>query len=60
LRIYRRLRFGTLAELAMLDLRSYRDQEAKPGAHWREADDPARRTTSAPPPTSPCYAATCR
>ncbi|WP_159919316.1 MULTISPECIES: alkaline phosphatase [Nocardia] len=44
-RIYRRLRFGTLAELTMLDLRSYRDQEAKPGAHWRAADDPARTIT---------------
>lgn len=44
-RIYRRLRFGTLAELAMLDLRSYRDQEAKPGANWREADNPARTIT---------------
>ncbi|WP_435825495.1 alkaline phosphatase D family protein [Nocardia niwae] len=44
-RIYRRLRFGTLAELAMLDLRSYRDQEAKPGAGWRAADDPARTIT---------------
>ncbi|MGO4612914.1 alkaline phosphatase [Nocardia sp. 2YAB30] len=44
-RIYRRLRFGTLAELSMLDLRSYRDQEAKPGAGWREADNPARTIT---------------
>ncbi|BDT90287.1 phosphodiesterase/alkaline phosphatase D [Nocardia sputorum] len=44
-RIYRRLRFGTLAELSMLDLRSYRDQEAKPGADWRAADDPARTIT---------------
>ncbi|WP_084655278.1 alkaline phosphatase D family protein [Nocardia altamirensis] len=41
--IYRRLRFGTLAELSMLDLRSYRDQEAKPGA--RDADNPARTIT---------------
>lgn len=44
-RIYRRLRFGTLAELTMLDLRSYRDQEAKPGAGWREVDNPARTLT---------------
>ncbi|WP_245548054.1 alkaline phosphatase D family protein [Nocardia pneumoniae] len=44
-RIYRRLRFGTLAELAMLDLRSYRDQEPKRGAGWREADNPARTIT---------------
>ena len=27
-RLYRRLQFGTLAELSMLDLRSYRDQQA--------------------------------
>jgi alkaline phosphatase D len=26
--LYRRLRFGTLASLSMLDLRSYRDQQA--------------------------------
>nr|WP_280468330.1 alkaline phosphatase D family protein [Nocardia cyriacigeorgica] len=44
-RIYRRLRFGTLAELSMLDLRSYRDQEVKPGAGWREVDNPARTMT---------------
>ncbi|WP_328403137.1 alkaline phosphatase D family protein [Nocardia sp. NBC_00403] len=43
--IYRRLRFGTLAELSMLDLRSYRDQESKPGAGWREMDNPARTIT---------------
>ncbi|MFE7800258.1 alkaline phosphatase D family protein [Nocardia sp. NPDC057440] len=43
--IYRRLRFGTLAELSMLDLRSYRDQESKPGAGWREVDNPARTIT---------------
>ncbi|MFE3544530.1 alkaline phosphatase D family protein [Nocardia sp. NPDC059177] len=43
--IYRRLRFGTLAELSMLDLRSYRDEEAGPGAGWRVADDPARTIT---------------
>ncbi|MFF2082519.1 alkaline phosphatase D family protein [Nocardia sp. NPDC058176] len=43
--IYRRLRFGTLAELSMLDLRTYRDEEAGPGAGWRVADDPARTIT---------------
>ncbi|MFC4373603.1 alkaline phosphatase D family protein [Nocardia halotolerans] len=43
--IYRRLRFGTLAELSMLDLRSYRDEEVGPGASWRHADDPARTIT---------------
>lgn len=43
--IYRRLRFGTLAELSMLDLRSYRDQEVKPVAGWREVDNPSRTIT---------------
>lgn len=45
LRIYRRLRFGDLAELSMLDLRSYRDQEIAPGAQWRNVDDPERSIT---------------
>ncbi|MFE3443252.1 alkaline phosphatase D family protein [Nocardia sp. NPDC059180] len=45
MQIYRRLRFGTLAELSMLDLRSYRDQEVKPGAGWREVDNPERTLT---------------
>ncbi|WP_040797157.1 alkaline phosphatase D family protein [Nocardia higoensis] len=45
LRIYRRLRFGDLAELSMLDLRSYRDQEVVPGAQWRSVDDPERTIT---------------
>ncbi|MGW5381293.1 alkaline phosphatase D family protein [Nocardia sp. NPDC003963] len=44
-RIYRRLRFGTLAELSMLDLRSYRDRQPEPGT--REGDDPARTITGA-------------
>ncbi|WP_054811466.1 alkaline phosphatase D family protein [Nocardia arizonensis] len=44
-RIYRRLRFGTLAELSMLDLRSYRDREAKAVTGWRVVDDPARTIT---------------
>ncbi|MEV2226640.1 alkaline phosphatase D family protein [Nocardia vinacea] len=43
--IYRRLRFGNLAELSMLDLRSYRDQEVEPVAGWREVDNPARTIT---------------
>ncbi|MFC4126891.1 alkaline phosphatase D family protein [Nocardia rhizosphaerae] len=47
-KIYRRLRFGTMAELSMLDLRSYRDREAGPGAGWRVADDPARTITGRP------------
>ncbi|MCP2258408.1 alkaline phosphatase D [Streptoalloteichus tenebrarius] len=44
-RIYRRLRFGRLAELSLLDLRSYRSQQAKPfdGA----VDDPKRTMTGA-------------
>lgn len=40
--IYRRLRFGTLAELTMLDLRSYRDQQVGPD---RAVDDPQRTLT---------------
>ncbi|WP_433526485.1 alkaline phosphatase D family protein [Nocardia pseudovaccinii] len=43
--IYRRLRFGNLAELSMLDLRSYRDHEVEPVAGWREVDNPARTIT---------------
>ncbi|MFI2471969.1 alkaline phosphatase D family protein [Nocardia xishanensis] len=43
--IYRRLRFGTLAELSMLDLRSYRDRQPSPGPGWREVDNPARTIT---------------
>ncbi|MBF6354381.1 alkaline phosphatase D family protein [Nocardia higoensis] len=44
-KIYRRLRFGDLAELSMLDLRSYRDEEVVPGAQWRGVDDPERTIT---------------
>jgi alkaline phosphatase D len=40
-RIYRRLRYGQLAELSMLDLRSYRSQQASGLA----IDDPARTIT---------------
>ncbi|WP_203925303.1 alkaline phosphatase D family protein [Virgisporangium ochraceum] len=39
--IYRRLRFGRLAELSMLDLRTYRSQQASGTA----VDDPARTIT---------------
>ncbi|WP_426511173.1 alkaline phosphatase D family protein [Dactylosporangium sp. McL0621] len=39
--IYRRLQFGKLAELSMLDLRSYRSQQASGAA----VDDPARTIT---------------
>ncbi|MEU7957464.1 alkaline phosphatase D family protein [Micromonospora humida] len=41
--IYRRLRFGRLAELSMLDLRSYRSQQAGGTA----VDDPARTIAGA-------------
>ena len=42
-RIYRRLRFGTLAELSMLDLRSYRSEQVR--GIGRQVDDPARTMT---------------
>jgi alkaline phosphatase D len=49
-RLYRRLRFGTLAELSMLDLRSYRDRQATQPAPPVPStdggvDDPARTIT---------------
>ncbi|HEV7647764.1 MAG TPA: alkaline phosphatase D family protein [Actinophytocola sp.] len=44
-KIYRRLRFGLLAELSMLDLRSYRSQQAKP--FDGDVDDPNRTITGA-------------
>ncbi|WP_280425650.1 alkaline phosphatase D family protein [Nocardia carnea] len=44
-RIYRRLRFGTLAELSMLDLRSYRDAAPRLGS--RDSDDPDRSIAGA-------------
>lgn len=44
-RIYRRFRFGTLAELAMLDLRSYRDRAVAHGPELPHVDDPARTIT---------------
>ncbi|KUJ54447.1 alkaline phosphatase [Streptomyces albus subsp. albus] len=40
---YRRLRFGTLADLHLLDLRSYRSQQAKTGSGG--VDDPNRTIT---------------
>ncbi|MDO9494192.1 MAG: alkaline phosphatase D family protein, partial [Nocardioides sp.] len=44
-RLYRRLRFGRLAELSMLDLRSYRDEQvAVPGLDT-SVDDPDRTIT---------------
>ncbi|MFI6866891.1 alkaline phosphatase D family protein [Nocardia sp. NPDC050406] len=44
-RLYRRLRFGTLAELSMLDLRSYRSRQATPAIGWGGVDDPTRSIT---------------
>lgn len=40
---YRRLRFGNLADLHLLDLRSFRDEQAKPGSG--AVDDPSRTIT---------------
>ena len=42
-RLYRRLRYGRLAELSMLDLRSYRSQQVLGGG--RQVDDPGRTMT---------------
>lgn len=44
-RIYRRLRFGTLAELSMLDLRSYRTAPARSIVDRRTIDDDTRTIT---------------
>ncbi|MEU9003508.1 alkaline phosphatase D family protein [Streptomyces sp. NPDC048551] len=41
--VYRRLRFGTLADLHLLDLRSFRSQQAKVGSG--AVDDPERSIT---------------
>ncbi|WP_431309386.1 alkaline phosphatase D family protein [Gordonia sesuvii] len=43
--LYRRLRFGSLLELSMLDLRTYRDQEVSSTS--RRVDDPGRTITGA-------------
>ncbi|MEV0945897.1 alkaline phosphatase D family protein [Rhodococcus sp. NPDC049939] len=40
--LYRRFQFGNLAELSMLDLRTYRDEQASTGAGWRKIDSPDR------------------
>ncbi|MEU3350503.1 alkaline phosphatase D family protein [Streptomyces sp. NPDC037389] len=40
---YRRLRFGKLADLHLLDLRSFRSQQAKPGSG--KVDEPGRTIT---------------
>ncbi|MFD4180838.1 alkaline phosphatase D family protein, partial [Rhodococcus sp. NPDC058514] len=42
IQLYRRFRFGTLAELSMLDLRTYRDEQPSAGAGWRHVDAPER------------------
>ncbi|RQM33747.1 alkaline phosphatase [Rhodococcus ruber] len=42
-RLYRRLQFGSLAELSMLDLRSYRSEQV----NGRRLDDPERTITGA-------------
>ncbi|MEV6279484.1 alkaline phosphatase D family protein [Nocardia sp. NPDC051832] len=44
-KLYRRLRFGTLAELSMLDLRSYRSKQATPVLGSQVTEDPARSIT---------------
>lgn len=44
-RLYRRLRFGTLAEFSMVDLRTYRDQQAAGFLNRQVVDDPGRSIT---------------
>ncbi len=44
-RLYRRLRFGQLAELSMLDLRTYRDQQVATPLVDGEVSDPDRTIT---------------
>jgi alkaline phosphatase D len=46
-RLYRRLRFGTLAELSMLDLRSYRSEQVAQMGTDTAVDDPERTMTGA-------------
>ncbi|QCQ92949.1 alkaline phosphatase [Rhodococcus sp. SGAir0479] len=43
--LYRRFRYGSLAEISMLDLRTYRDEQASAGAGWRKVDAPDRTIT---------------
>ncbi len=43
--VYRRFQFGNLAELSMLDLRTYRDEQASTGAGWRKIDSSDRSIT---------------
>ncbi|GEP37270.1 phosphodiesterase/alkaline phosphatase D [Nocardioides psychrotolerans] len=44
-RLYRRIRFGRLAELSMLDLRTYRDQQVTQTGTDATVDDPDRTIT---------------
>ncbi|WP_341924952.1 alkaline phosphatase D family protein [Nocardioides psychrotolerans] len=44
-RLYRRIRFGRLAELSMLDLRTYRDQQVTMTGTDAAVDDPDRTLT---------------
>ena len=44
--LYRRLRFGSLAEIILPDLRTYRDVQLSPGLAWfHKMDDPNRTLT---------------
>ncbi|WP_206615275.1 alkaline phosphatase D family protein [Rhodococcus spongiicola] len=43
--LYRRFRFGNLAELSMLDLRTYRNEPSSPAGGWRTIDSPDRTIT---------------
>ncbi|CAM2854848.1 alkaline phosphatase D family protein [Prescottella defluvii] len=43
--LYRRFRYGVLAEISMLDLRTYRDEPTSAGAGWRNVDAPDRTIT---------------
>ncbi|GGC59360.1 phosphodiesterase/alkaline phosphatase D [Hoyosella rhizosphaerae] len=46
-RLYRRLSYGSLLELTMIDLRSYRDEPAVAVTGWRDVDAPHRSITGA-------------
>ncbi|MBB3039940.1 alkaline phosphatase D family protein [Hoyosella altamirensis] len=46
-RLYRRLQFGDLCELSMIDLRSYRDEPAAAGTGWPAVDATERTITGA-------------
>ena len=57
--MYRRLRFGRLAELSMLDLRSYRSQQVTQD-HLASVDDPARTITGDAQMSWPAPERSCR